>query len=107
MFSFGFFTLTVSPVTYGSLNRISLGRPFHLTHTSRNKLHVFSAQVLKLTIQGNPDNLPKGHELLLQATTPLVMPLTDSLHTLSINSGDKLITELSRDKVVTVTQVAI
>lgn len=88
MFSFGFFALlfllTVSPVTQISLNRISLVQPFHLIHTSHNKLNTFSTQVLKLAIQGNPDNLPKGHELLLQATIPLVMPLTDSLHTLSI-----------------------
>lgn len=78
------FFLTVSPVTEVSLNTVSLVQPFHLIHTSPNKLNTFSAQVLKLAIQGNPDNLPKGHELLLQATIPLVMPLTDSLHTLSI-----------------------
>lgn len=88
MFSFGFLALllllTAPPVTEISLNSISLIQPIHLTHASPNKLHTSASQVLKLAIQGNPDNLSKGQELLLQATIPSVMPLTDSLYTLSI-----------------------
>lgn len=85
--SFGFFFYTTVPSNKVSHHWSQFKQNFFgsaFPSYPRNKLNTFSTQALELAIQGNPDNLPKGHELLLQATIPLAMPLTDSPHTLSI-----------------------